>query len=295
MSWGAFTTPSTWAPAAPSTLVLVDQKIPTRDDAIVFLAGPASALAPSSASVPLSSTSTAHAVALDAAAAAALLGPGVVWRAWRELVVDGALPADAEAAIRALALLNWHRANAFSAADGTPTAPTPCGRRRTTAAGRTLYPRVDPVAICLVSSADGQRCLLGRQAAWPAGMYSCVAGFVELGESAEAAAAREVLEETGVRASRVALVGSQAWPVGRAGGSELMLACTAVAADAAAEAVDVGAGGAGAEGAGELSDARWFSRGDARAMLARTHAEGFFAPPAMAIAHALIRRWAEAE
>ena len=73
------------------------------------------------------------------------------------------------------------------------------------------------MAIVLVESHDGTRCLLGRQAAYNKGMYTCISGFVDFAEAAERAAAREVHEETAVVCdpASVRLVASQAWPVGR--------------------------------------------------------------------------------
>ena len=288
--WGSFTSLSRWAadPAlGEQTLIIVDGKLPVIDGTLVFAPGPAERVAPGMLAVPVAPSVSAVALPADAAKAAL---PGATWRGWRDLAVDGAFAPDVEAALRAAALLAWHRSAAHSGADGTPTEPAFGGLRRATVGERprTLYPRIDPVAIVLCVSADGERVLLGRQAAFPPGMFSCIAGFVELGESAEAAALRELREETGVRAARVALVASQAWPVGRAGGAEIMLACVASAADAAAEAIDVAGAG---EGGGELSEARWFGRAEVREMLARTHADGLFAPPRLAIAHGLLRRW----
>ena len=295
--WGAFTSPSTWSPDPSlgelTLVVLPDGSLPSRDGALALAPGAASIVAPGALAVPMAPRVSAVALTAEAAAAAV---PGAAWRPWREFARGGALAPDVEAAVRAGALLAWHRAARHWGVDGSPTAPADDGRRRVAGGGgasrpRTLYPRVDPVAIVLCVSADGERALLGRQAAWPPRMFSCIAGFVELGESAECAALRELQEETGVRAARAALVASQAWPAGRAGGAELMLACVAVAVDAAAEAVDVGhAGDAG--GAGELSEARWFSREEVRAMVDGEHAGGLSAPPRLAIAHALMRRWA---
>jgi len=113
------------------------------------------------------------------------------------------------------------------------------------------FPRTDPATIVLVH--DGNRVLLGRQATWPPGMYSTLAGFVEAGESAEAAVAREVFEEVGVRVDDVRYAGSEAWPFPRS----LMLGYTA---RAATDEIRVG---------DELEDARWFSRTELAVMQAR--------------------------
>jgi NAD+ diphosphatase len=308
--YGAFTLQA-WSPPAASgksrTLPIVSSTVPVRATpsgsfAIAYVDGAAAEVAPGATSVPLAAG--IEAVDVDAEVGAALFardgyGVAVEWRAWRELLgrsEPGAeAEAAAEAAIRAASLLQWHRSAAFAGADGAPTTVSSGGLRRKTggARQRTRSPRVDPVAIVRVESADGRRILLGRQTRFPPGMFSCVAGFVELGESAEAAAVREVREETGVRCGPARLVASQPWPLGRAGGAEIMLACTAAALDEDAETVDVGGGGT--DGAGELSEARWFTREEARAMLSRAPggAEGPSVPPRLAIAHGLIRSWVD--
>jgi NAD+ diphosphatase len=105
------------------------------------------------------------------------------------------------------------------------------------------FPRLDPAIIVLVT--DGERALLGRQAAWPAGRYSTIAGFVEPGESLEDAVVREVLEETGVSVLEAAYHSSQPWPFP----SSLMIGFTARASAAAVPRADE-----------ELEDVRWFTR-----------------------------------
>ena len=195
------------------------------------------------------------------------------------------------------------------------------GRRRKHAkSGCSLYPRVDPVAIVLCISHDGERILLGRQSSYPRGMFTCVSGFVEHGEAAERAAAREVFEETGVIVSSAELVASQPWPCGRGSSCELMLAVVCRAA-VGGEAIDVlgsaARGGGGSSKAavggsssssvnscsasagssanaarGELEAARWFGRAAVVQMLAAKGGGGKeFVPPAFAIAHSLISRW----
>lgn len=152
----------------------------------------------------------------------------VRWARPRELMSTAQLPEDEVAAIAgAVSLLAWHRSNRYGGADGAPTEAAMSGWRRKSAAGRTLYPRVDPVAIVLVESADGSRCLLGRQQRYPKGMFTCISGFVEHAESVENAAVREVHEETGVSCGAAALLASQPWPCGRGDHCELMLGCVA--------------------------------------------------------------------
>merc|ERR1719336_3750674 len=123
---------------------------------------------------------------------------------------DGTPLPEALAAVRASSLLSWHRSARFHGADGRRTAfqARSLGKRREVpppgsnpgGRPRTLYPRVNPVAIVVVASSDDSRCLLARK---PNRTYfTCVSGFCEHSESAEAAAVREVYEETGVRTGR---------------------------------------------------------------------------------------------
>ncbi len=132
------------------------------------------------------------------------------------------------------------------------------------------FPRIDPAIIVLVS--DGDRALLGRQAAWPAGRYSTIAGFVEPGESLEDAVAREVFEETGVRVERIEYHSSQPWPFP----SSLMLGFMAHAATAEIHLRDQ-----------ELEDAQWFTRADLVAGRA-------IVPPNVSISFRLIEHWFDA-
>jgi NAD+ diphosphatase len=132
------------------------------------------------------------------------------------------------------------------------------------------FPRLDPAIIVLVI--DGDRVLLGRQASWPSGRYSTIAGFVEPGESLEDAVAREVLEETGVQVGDIEYHSSQPWPFP----SSLMLGFTARAASHEIELRDR-----------ELEDARWFSRED---IIGGTP----YLPPNVSISFRLIEHWFDA-
>ena len=133
---------------------------------------------------------------------------------------------------------------------------------------------------------DGERVLLGRQASWPAGRYSALAGFVETAESLEEAVAREVLEEAGVEVRDPRYVSSQPWPFP----SSLMLGFTAEYA-----------GGEPAARDGELEDVRWFTRDevvaaaalDASSSVGRRHraTRGLLLPPPVAIARRLVDGW----
>jgi NAD+ diphosphatase len=137
------------------------------------------------------------------------------------------------------------------------------------------FPRTDPVVIML--AVDGDACLLGRQPRFPKGMYSALAGFVEPGETIEAAVRREVREEAGVVCRAVQYFASQPWPFP----ASLMIGSFAQAESRALEVDRV-----------ELEDARWFSRDEAIALVEGRHPDGLLAPAPMAIAHHLLKRWA---
>lgn len=134
---------------------------------------------------------------------------------WRDLRAFGvALPAG-EAAVLAYArgMVFWHQAHRFCGRCGTPTESRRAGHLRACTnetCGAPGFPRTDPAVIMLVT--DGDRCLLGRQAKWPEGMVSTLAGFVEPGETLEEAVAREVAEEAGITVGAVTYRGSQPWP-----------------------------------------------------------------------------------
>lgn len=176
----------------------------------------------------------------------------------------------------ARSLIDWHGRHRFCGKCGGATQAHRAGwGRQCVACNSEHFPRVDPVVIMLAEY-DG-RALLGRQASWPKGRYSALAGFLEPGETVEEAVARELFEEAGVRASRVRYVTSQAWPFP----AQLMLACIAeVQDDALRIATD------------ELEDAVWLSREQVRAALAGDPGARFLLPPAYAVAHSLLQYWA---
>src|ERR1700736_2064575 len=132
------------------------------------------------------------------------------------------------------------------------------------------FPRIDPAIIVLVT--HGGRALLGRQAAWPVGRYSTIAGFVEPGESLEDAVAREVFEETGIEVDRIEYHSSQPWPFP----ASLMLGFTAHAVTTEVHLRDQ-----------ELEDARWFTR-------AELASNGALLPPRQSISFRLIEHWFDA-
>ena len=154
----------------------------------------------------------------------------------------------------AAALLNWHRRHRFCPACGHESDIVEAGLTRLCPnCGAEHHPRTDPVVIMLVS--DGRdRLMLGRQAAWPSGRYSALAGFVEPGEALEEAVAREVLEEAGVVVGRPRYVASQPWPFP----ASLMLGFDAPYESGEAAIQD-----------DELQDVRWFERAEIEEAAAR--------------------------
>jgi len=176
--------------------------------------------------------------------------------------------ADGGMVAHAVALLNWHRHHGFCANCGAPTESREAGHiRRCPVCATEHHPRTDPVVIMLVH--DGERAVLGRQAHWPAGRYSALAGFVEPGESLEEAVAREVREETGVQVTEIRYRSSQPWPFP----ASLMLGFIARWTS-----------GEPAVGDGELENVRWFTRAEIASGSVRL-------PPPQAIARRLIEEW----
>ncbi|MHA6344562.1 NAD(+) diphosphatase [Roseivivax sp. CAU 1761] len=181
---------------------------------------------------------------------------------------------DAELAATARAVLNWHESHGHCARCGAAS-EIACGgwQRRCPACGATHFPRTDPVVIMLVTR--GNRTLLGRSPGWPEGMYSCLAGFVEPGESVEAAVRREVREEAGIEIGAVRYLASQPWPFP----NSLMIGCLG---EARSETIR--------RDPAELEDARWVSREELVAALAGGDPGLRPARPG-SIAHFLLRNW----
>jgi NAD+ diphosphatase len=186
------------------------------------------------------------------------------------------LPADDIAILGcAKSVFEWHVRHGFCANCGAATHSVEAGwKRLCPACGAEHFPRVDPVVIMV--PVFGEKMLLGRQARWPRGMHSALAGFIEPGETIEEAVARETLEEAGLVVTDVRLHSSQPWPFP----SSLMIGAIC---DVASEAVTVDHD--------ELEAARWFTREEARALIAGKHPDAF-SPPPFAIAHQLIKSWA---
>ena len=200
-------------------------------------------------------------------------------RAWSVFaLLDRMAPEDAALWGAARSVIEWHNRHMFCGACGSETLPFRAGwGRRCSGCGLEHFPRVDPVVIMLAE--HGGRVLLARQPQYPPRRYSALAGFVEPGESIEEAVARELGEEAGIEVEDVRYVASQPWPFP----GQLMIACTA---RAASDALTLDRN--------ELEDAMWADRGEVLAALAGDEAAPFLAPPHFAIAHTLLRHWAEA-
>jgi NAD+ diphosphatase len=188
---------------------------------------------------------------------------------------------DAAILAEARSLLDWHARHGFCAQCGNPTTISSGGWGRQCPQCRAHhYPRVDPVVIML--AVKGERCLLGRNRRRVGSRYSCLAGYMEPGETLEEAVRREVLEESGVRVGRVRYLASQPWPFP----STLMVG---LLAEAVSEDIRIDPE--------ELAEARWFDRAEVRAMVERSRTDEPIPgvatlPPPLAIGHQLARRWA---
>lgn len=166
-------------------------------------------------------------------------------------------PEDAELAATAKAILHWHQGHGFCSACGARSEMAQGGWQRICPACRSQhFPRTDPVVIMLVT--QGNSVLLGRSPAWPEGMFSLLAGFMEPGETIEAAVRREVLEETGVRCLGVDYLASQPWPFP----ASLMIGARTEAATREITLDPV-----------ELEAARWVTREELVAVFAGLHPE----------------------
>jgi NAD+ diphosphatase len=188
--------------------------------------------------------------------------------------VGAVLPADEGALLAyARAMMSWHRRSRFCGSCGAPTESRQAGHVRTcTSCGDEQFPRSDPAVIMLVHD-DAGRCLLARQTSWPSRVYSALAGFVEPGESLEAAVAREVHEETGVRVTEATYHSSQPWPFP----SSIMLGFFARA--------QVGEILIDPE---EIEDAQWFAREQLRELVERRELR---LPAPLSIARRLVEDW----
>jgi NAD+ diphosphatase len=203
-------------------------------------------------------------VAMDARAAAPIIDGG-----------EAAILAEARS------LIDWHARHRYCAQCGTPSAVVSGGWvRHCPNCKAHHFPRVDPVVIMLAVS--GERCLLGRGHRRPGARFSCLAGFMEPGETLEEAVRREVLEESGIQVGRVRYLASQPWPFP----SSLMMGFLG---EALTEEITIDPE--------ELAEVRWFERDEARAMVERSRSDDpvpglATLPPPLAIGHQIARRWA---
>ncbi|XP_013870101.1 NAD-capped RNA hydrolase NUDT12 [Austrofundulus limnaeus] len=192
---------------------------------------------------------------------------------------------DAGVVAQARSVLAWHSRYSFCPTCGSGTRLEQGGYKRSClnsecrsqqGVHNTCYPRVDPVVIMLVIHPDGNQCLLGRKKVFPAGLFSCLSGFVEPGEAIEEAVRREVEEESGVKVGPVQYVSCQPWPMP----SNLMLGCLAAAVSTDIKVDET-----------ELEEARWFPRQQVIDSLFRGASSTLIVPPRQTIAHQLIRHW----
>jgi len=211
-------------------------------------------------------------------------------RNWKTLREVGLALDDVGAGlvVTSVALEQWHQRHRHCAVCGAATTETNAGWTRTCPAdGSTHFPRTDPAVIMLIVDEATDRVLLGQGTGWPDGRYSTLAGFVEPGESLEAAVAREVFEETGVRIADVTYVASQPWPFP----SSLMVGFTARLDGPDALTVDPV----------ELADAAWFTRDEVRRAAEQTETWSGPLPetgdrlkilsPKLSISRFLVDRW----
>lgn len=181
---------------------------------------------------------------------------------------------DAEVAATGKAVMEWHRSHGFCAKCGQKSEIKMGGwQRDCPACGTHHFPRTDPVVIMLIT--HGNAVLMGRSPGWPEGMYSLLAGFIEPGETIEAAVRREVFEEAGVRVGEVSYLASQPWPFP----ASLMFGCAGEAVSHEIKIDPV-----------EIEDALWVTREEMADVFAGQHPK---IKPARkgAIAHFLLENW----
>jgi NAD+ diphosphatase len=192
----------------------------------------------------------------------------------RSLMLDGTLPAAALSILaQARSLIHWHESHGYCAKCGAKTLMADAGyRRHCEACNADHFPRTDPVVIMAVRHKG--KILLGRQASWPPGMFSALAGFMEPGETIEDAVRREVFEEAGIKVGAVTYCASQPWPFP----SSLMIG---VIGEAQTSDLTIDPA--------ELETARWFDKTEVEMMLTHTHPENLWASHPYAIAHQIVK------
>jgi NAD+ diphosphatase len=198
---------------------------------------------------------------------------------FRDMRASAALLPAKDVAIlgQAKAMIDWHQRHGFCARCGAATKFADAGYKRVCPeCNAEHFPRTDPVVIMLATHGDA--CLIGRGKQFPRGMYSALAGFIEPGETIEEAVRRELHEEAGVVVDKVSYFATQPWPFP----SSLMIGCFAEARSREIEVDE-----------NELAEARWLERPLARALINGERVEGLWVPPSIAIAHHLIKAFAE--
>lgn len=198
---------------------------------------------------------------------------GLTWSGLR-LVGNTLSDRDAGLMTEALGILNWHLSHGFSPRTGQRTIPEKGGWvRRDPSSGTEVFPRTDAAIIVGITDAD-DRLLLGSNANWESNRFSTLAGFVEPGESLEAAVIREVFEESGIRVTDPIYLGSQPWPFP----ASLMLGFSArVDPDVTSTLTPDGA---------EIMALRWFTRDELAGAL-----DEIILPGPTSIARAIIEEW----
>lgn len=175
----------------------------------------------------------------------------------------------------AISLLHWHKNNQHCGVCGAPSRSRIGGMRRDCSqCSSQIFPRTDPVVIML--AVRGDKCLLGRGPHFPPNWYSCLAGFVEPGETIEQAVRRETIEESGIEIGRVKYFASQPWPFPHS----LMIGayCEAISDEVFFDGE-------------ELEDCRWFGREEVLSMIEKRHKTELRAPPSKSIAAHIIGNW----
>jgi NAD+ diphosphatase len=186
-------------------------------------------------------------------------------------------PRDAAIMGQAKAMIDWHQRHGFCARCGTRTTMADAGYKRVCPnCNAEHFPRTDPVVIMLATHGDA--CLVGRGKQFPRGMFSALAGFIEPGETIEEAVRRELMEEAGLKVGRVTYHTTQPWPFP----SSLMIGCYAEAESRDTRVDET-----------EIAEVRWLERDLARRLVKGEGVDGVWVPPAIAIAHHLIKDWAE--
>ncbi|HEY4344598.1 MAG TPA: NAD(+) diphosphatase [Parvibaculum sp.] len=196
----------------------------------------------------------------------------------RGLAMAGEItPSELAIMAQGKSMIDWHLRHGFCSVCGNRTEMSEAGYKRACPSCKAEhFPRTDPVVIMLAT--HGDTCFLGRQKIWPKGMHSALAGFIEPGESIEEAVARELHEEAGLTTASVSYHSTQPWPYP----SSLMIGCMAVAENDTFEIDGI-----------ELSEGRWFTRDEVKAVLAGKGDGSFWLPPPFAIAHQLVKTFAE--